>query len=144
MARNKIGLQFSGFKEAIAQLEKLEGDVKGITEAALYESKKVVTGELLKTAEKKNYPAQGKYSSGDVRHSIDLSKDVEWEGFVASIPVGFDLKKGGFPSIFLMYGTPRMPKVQGMYDAIYGSKIRRKIGKIQKEIFQKAIRERMG
>ena len=144
MAKNKVGLQFEGFEETIARLKELEGDVKKVTEEALFKSKKVATDELLSITVKSNFPAKGKYSQGDVRKSINLDNKVEWEGTMASIPVGFNLERNGLVSIFLMYGTPRMPKVQGMYNAIYGSKAKRKIAKVQEEVFQKAIAERMG
>lgn len=151
MAKNKIGLQFSGFKELSEKLDKLGGDLKKTAEEALTESKKAVTNDLLKATTKSYYPAKGKYSQGDTRRSIDLSTKVEWTGMKGSIPVGFDFDKSGPVSIFLMYGTPRhkpnhpgTAQVKAMYDAIYGSKAQQKIKKTQEEIFQKAIAKRLG
>lgn len=143
MKKNKIGLQFVGFDEAIRDLEKLEGDVKKTTEKALFESKKVATNELLNATTKSNYPAKGRYSIGTLRRSIDLTKNVEWEGMTASINVGYDFDKSGMESIFLMYGTPRMAKVQTIYDAVYGPKVKRQISKTQLKVFEDAIEERM-
>lgn len=144
MARkNKIGLQFSGFEELAEKLDELQGDLKKTTEDALRKSKAVVTTNLLKATQKPNLPAHGKYSKGDTRHSIDTSKSVNWEGTTGSIHVGFEFKKSGLKSIFLMYGTPRMKKVQAIYDAVYGSKTKTQIRKIQKETFQEAIKKKM-
>lgn len=144
MARkNKIGLQFSGFEELAEKLDELQGDLKKTTEDALRKSKAVVTINLLKATQKSNLPAHGKYSTGDTRHSIDTSKSVNWEGTIGEIHVGFEFKKSGLKSIFLMYGTPRMKKVQAIYDAVYGTKTKTQIRKIQKETFQEAIKKKM-
>ena len=37
MARNRIGLQFEGFKELMGQLDRLGGDLKAPVEEALVE-----------------------------------------------------------------------------------------------------------
>lgn len=141
--KNKIGLQFSGFQEMIEKLDKLEGDIRATTEQALRESKQYVTDNLLAVTVKANFPAHGKFSTGRVRESIDKSDYVLWEGLKASVSVGYDMKISGPVSIFLMYGTPRMAKVQSMFDAIYGSQTTKKIKEIQKEVFANAIKEKM-
>lgn len=143
MARNKISLSFKGFEEMAEKLDELEGDLKKTTEEALIESKKIVTKNLQQATNKSNYPAHGKYSTGETRESIDTTNNVIWEGTIGSIKVGFDFHKSGLVSIFLMYGTPRMAKVQAIYDAVYGRKTKTQISKAQKEIFAEAIKEKM-
>lgn len=142
-AKNRIGLQFSGFQEMAARLDELQGDLQRTTEEALIKSKEVVTAKLLEATNKANYPAQGKYSTGRIRQSIDTTQNVMWQGTTAEINVGFDLKKSGLTSIYLMYGTPRMAKVQAIYDAVYGSRVKAEIKRIQKETFDAAIKEKM-
>lgn len=142
-SKNKISLAFSGFAEMAEKLDELQGDLKKTTEDALIKSKAVIATNLLKATQKSNYPAHGDYSIGTTRRSISTSKTVNWEGTVGEIDVGFDLKKSGLTSIFLMYGTPRMAKVQSIYDAVYGRKTKTEINKLQKEIFAKAIKEKM-
>ena len=141
--KNRIGLQFSGLAEMAARLDELQGDLQRTTEEALIKSKEVVTAKLLEATNKANYPAQGKYSTGHARQSIDTTKNVKWQGTTAEIDVGFDLDKSGLTSIFLMYGTPRMAKVQAIYDAIYGSRVKAEIKRVQKETFDAAIKEKM-
>lgn len=141
--KNRIGLQFSGFAEMAARLDELQGDLQRTTEEALIKSKEVVTAKLLEATNKANYPAQGKYSTGRTRQSIDTTKNVTWQGTTAEINVGFDLERSGLTSIYLMYGTPRMAKVQAIYDAVYGSRVKAEIKRIQKETFDAAIKEKM-
>lgn len=141
--KNRVGLKFSGFKEMAEKLDGLQGDLKKTAGDALVKGKAVVTTNLVKATKKSNLPAHGKYSTGETRHSINTKKDVEWEGTTGEIKVGFDFKKSGLKSIFLMYGTPRMQKVQAIYDAIYGRKTNTQVNKVQKEVFQEAIKKKM-
>ena len=62
----------------------------------------------------------------------------------ANISVGFDIKQGGLPSIFLMYGTPRMKKDTKLYADVYGKKAQERIKKAQEETFQKGIKKLLG
>lgn len=141
--KNRVSLDFSGFDEICSKLDGIGGNLKQTTETALVKSKAVVTVNLVKATKKANYPAQGKYSSGDLRHSIDTDKQVNWSGTVGEIHVGFDFAKSGLTSIMIMYGTPRMNKVQSIYDAVYGNKTKKQVRKVQEEIFTDAIKKKM-
>lgn len=146
--KNKIGLKFEGLEEMIANLEKVQGDLKTTTEKALKASKQRVNEELRKVTIPANYPAHGKYSTGKTAQSIDTDMSVTWEGTTASIKVGYDMQISGMTSIFLMYGTPRhkppMKAVRKMYNAIYGAKMKKEVAEIQREVFAKVIKRRMG
>lgn len=146
--KNKIGLKFDGLEEMIANLEKVQGDLKTTTEKALKASKQRVNEELRKVTIPANYPAHGKYSTGKTAQSIDNDMSVTWEGTTASIKVGYDMQISGMTSIFLMYGTPRhkppMKAVRKMYNAIYGAKMKKEVAEIQREVFVKVIKRRMG
>lgn len=141
--KNRVGIMFIGFADLTTKLEKIGGDMKKTTETALVKSKAVVTVNLVKVTKKANYPAQGKYSSGDLRHSVDTEKQVNWSGTVGEIHVGFDFAKSGLTSIMIMYGTPRMNKVQSIYDAIYSRKTKFQIWDIQQEVFAEEIKKIM-
>lgn len=142
MARNKIGLQVKGMADYMAKLDELGGTnamVRGV-EAALKASKQHVNPKINVAMASSNLPASGKYSKGDTRQSIDTSTNVDWVGTVGKIKVGFDFKKSGLTSIFLMYGTPKMPPVAGLKDAIYGGTTKRQISKIQGATLNKVIK----
>lgn len=139
--KNRIGLQVSGLDEYMAKLDKLGGGeamIRG-TEAALKASKEYVNPLIESAMATSNLPAKGKYSSGDTKHSIDKGMSVEWDGMTAAIKIGFDFKKSGPKSIFLMYGTPRMSPVKGLKNTVYGSKTQKQIAELQGEALNKVI-----
>lgn len=143
MARNRIGLQVKGFEEYMAKLDEVGGTAamrRGVEEA-LKDSKKHVNPLIAQAMTR--LPAAGRYATGRTKESIDDSMTVDWDGMTASIKVGFDFKKSGMRSIFLMYGTPRMKPVSGLKAAIYGTKTTKEIGAIQAEALSRVIREIM-
>lgn len=141
--RNRISLDFEGLEQYSEKIDKLGGNLKEVVEEALVKSNATVARNLLSATHKGKYPAGGKYSAGDTRRSITTSKHVNWTGNFAEIGVGFDFSVSGLKSIFLMYGTPRMKKVQAIYDAVYGKKTKKEIAEMQEEIFAKAVEEIM-
>lgn len=136
MAKNKLKLEFKGFEEYAARLDELGGDLKATTEKALKESHALVTPKIKAAMTKHNR------TGGTSRAILDKSP-VVWDGAVASIDVGFDIQSGGMPSIFLMYGTPRVKPDRDLYNAIYGNKTKKEIKELQQEIFSAAIKKAM-
>lgn len=136
----KLKLEFDGFDEVLSKLKKLEGDVKTTAEKALKKSHEYVTPLLEESAQKPNLPRKGKYSTGKTLKSLERDAVVQWVGEEAQVYVGFNIEKGGLPSIFMMYGTPRYMKNQKMYDAIFASKTQEKIRQIQEDTWWEEIR----
>lgn len=143
MAKNRIGLQFDGWKEYMAKLDKLAGGetTKRAVEQALVESKKIMNKKIESAMQTSNLPAKGKYSTGRTLQSLDRSENVTWSGDTAEIPVGFNMEESGLTSVFLMYGTPTMKPVRGLKSAIYGSAVKKEIAAKQEEIIKKALEE---
>lgn len=139
--KRMMSVEFEGFEEVIKRLEKLDGDIKSTTEKALKETHRLVTKEAEEAAQVSNLPAKGRYSSGDTLKSLKRDADILWTGTKAEVPVGFSISKGGLPSIFMMYGTPRYMKNQKMYNAIWGQAIHDKVLKAQEEIFYDEIKK---
>lgn len=134
----KLSIEFKGFDAAVKRLTELEGNVKKTAEDALKESKKVVHRNLEAAMQKHN-------KTHDTVESLDNESGVTWVGGVGTIHVGFNLKEGGMASIYLMHGTevhgtPRVPKDQKLYNAVYGKKIRDEVMKLQEEAFYNEIR----
>lgn len=137
MAKNKLTVDFSNFAEYAEKLDQLGGDLKATAEEALQDSKDYVTENLER--DMKSHRRTGRTEA-----SIKDDSKVTWEGMTASVDVGFNIAHGGLASIFLMYGTPKMAKDQKLYNDVYGAATKRKIKKMQEEIFEKAIKKRMG
>lgn len=135
----KMKIEFEGFDELMKRFQELEKDAKPATEEALTKAHAIATAKAAAAA--RQLPAGGKYSTGRMAASLKTDAKITWNGTEASVDVGFNIKKGGLPSIFMMYGTPRYMKVQAMYDAFYGSDTEGEIINAEKEIFYKHLGE---
>lgn len=143
MGRNLLKLDTRGFEDYIAQLEKLEADVKPIVEDALNKAGETVTKDTIDAVAEPNLPRGGKYSTGDTRKSILENPKVNWSGSIAEIGVGFDFTKPGAGG-FLITGTPRMAPDKALNKIYKSKKYMKDIQKDMVEVFQKQINRRMG
>lgn len=134
---NRIGLEFKGFTDALEELDKAGGDLKRATEAALKSSKQAVNPGIQKAIAKHR-------RTGRTQASLDTNMSVTWEGTTASVDIGFHVRDGGLPSIFLMYGTPRTAPDKQLYNSIYGKKVREEVAEIQEEAIGKVMSRAMG
>ena len=137
MGKNKLTLDFSCLGEYAEILDKIGGNLEKTAEKALQESHKLVTEQLHQDMKRHR-------QTGVTEKSIKDDSTVTWEGTTAVIDVGFKISEGGLPSIFLMYGTPRMAKDQKIYNDVYGGRTKKKIQEIQRKIFDEAIEKKMG
>lgn len=139
---NKLRIDFKGVDEYIEKLKQLGGNAVNVAvENALKESQALV-------AQKCAAAMTPHQKTGRTAASIITDAPVEWTGETAKIPVGFDIEKGGLPSIFLMHGTvvngqPHMERDEDLYNAVYGAETKREVRKLQKEAFDKVLEEVM-
>lgn len=132
-------IEFDGFDEVLSRLKKLDGDAKTVTEKALIATHGHITPDLHSLM--KPHKRTGKTEA-----SIVEKATVNWNGTIAKVDVGFDITKGGFPSVFLMYGTKGTPRHRPtkadskLKNAIFGSKVKTEIMRIQEDIFYDEIR----
>lgn len=134
----KMSVEFTGMNEIMKKLNTLNADIKSITEDALTKTFEIVTAKADAAMVPANMPT-GQYWTGDTKSSLVRSPKIYWNGTEASVYVGFDSKKGGFPSIFLLRGTPYHKPVQVLVDAFYGDQTRGEVMLAQKEIFTSAL-----
>lgn len=134
---NKTHLEFEGFDEAIARLNKIGANVKNISEKALKKTHSIITENAKEAITPHNQTYQ-------TEKSLQKEAKIEWNGTVASVKTGFSISAGGLASIFLMYGTPRMKKDQKMYNAFWGKSTQQEVSEAQKEIFYNEIRRLNG
>lgn len=140
---SKFSIEFEQFKQLEKQLENLAGmdGVIEATENALKATDDYVTKEVDKAVVSSKFNFD---RTGNTKSSIDREIKVEWSGTVASAKDGFTISKGGLPSIFLMYGTPKIKPDTNLKNAAKGQGIHRdKINKIQQEEFNKVIKKYM-
>lgn len=135
----KFSIDTKNLSEIANKYERMGKNVNNAIDNALIESKKHVTESLIKDTVKPNFPAQGNYSTGRLKDSINTNYSVDWVGSVASINVGYDFDKSGLTSILMLRGAPRktkpMPKAKKIYADIYGKKTRDEINNIQLKAF---------
>lgn len=129
-------MQFDGFTDVIHQLEQLEVDVRQTVTGALQEAGQLVT-------EQARAAIQPHRRTGKTEASLIENPPVEWTGTQAAVNVGFDINNGGLPSIFLMYGTPRMKKDIKLYNAVYGAETKKKIEQIERDALDNAVEKAM-
>lgn len=133
----KFSCEFEGLDELIKRISELEGNVKAVTDKALKETRDAITPGI--------EAAMAKHKrTGRTAQSIRKDLPVEWVGDQAAIPVGFDISNGGLPSVFLMYGTPRMKKDTALYNSIYGKKVIQQARELQAEIIYDELRKLEG
>ena len=106
-------LDTKAFDRILDEIEKAEGSVERVIDSVLSSAAKQIQADTLEAAQRPNYPAGGRYSQGDTRESIVTQTSVDWEGLIASVPVGFDFAKPGAGG-FLISGTPMMPPVPAL------------------------------
>lgn len=137
MPKNRIGMSFKGFEEMAAKFDAMGGDLREVVTECLEKSHGLVTPKL-------HVDMARHRRTGRTEGSILDDAQVEWSGTTSSINIGFSVRKGGLPSIFLMYGTPRMEKDTKLYNDVYGTRIQKEIKALQEEIFRKKMDEIMG
>lgn len=137
MAKNKMTIDFKGFQEMFEKLDRLEADTKRISEKALQKSYDVVTPAI-------DQAIKPHYLTGQTEKSLAKNEKVEWEGMTAYIRVGFNISNGGLPSVFLMFGTPRIKPDKKLHDSIWGASTKKKVRQIQEEIFKEELKKVLG
>lgn len=137
----KMQIIGDSFKDLALAIDKAGGDLKSAADEALRETGKIVQSNVVSAAQP--YAGKGKkgYATGEMYRAIKRTYSPKWIGDVAEVGVGFDLSaKGGFHSIFIMYGTPRMAKDQAVFNAIKGAKTKKSIAAMQDKIMQKHLK----
>lgn len=135
----KMGITFSGFNDLIYQIDKAGKNADKAAKIALQATQKKVQQNLAAAAAP--YATKGKkgYATGAMYRAMIKSARVAQNGSVFEVDVGFDLHNGGWHSIFIMYGTPRIAKDTKIYNAIKGAKTKREIAEIQEKVLRKYL-----
>lgn len=141
MARKKITIEFDGYAILERKLKEIGGNAQKTAESALKASHSLVTKKL-------NSAISPHKETGKTEKTFDKTPVVLWIGDIGETKVGFNIADGGLPSIFLMYGTrvhgqPHIEPDRNLYNAIYSTKTRKEVQKIQREVYEKSIERAM-
>lgn len=136
----KMSIIFDGFKDLAAEIDRSGGNLKEAVDEALLETQDWIQNNVRHAAA----PYAGKglkgYATGAMYKTTIEDGRVEWHGTVAEVSVGFNLDEpGGWHSIFIMYGTPRIKKDQKVYNAIKGKQTLEEIAQLQEEVMRKYL-----
>ncbi len=139
--KNRITMEFNGYSVLERRLKEIGGNAKKTAESALKASHNIVTKKL-------DSAISPHRKTGDVEESLNKAPEVKWTGDIGEIKVGFNISDGGLPSIFLMYGTklfgqPHISPDENLYNAVYGTKTKKELQKIQREVYEKSIERAM-
>ena len=137
----RMSITFKGFDQLAEDIDAIGGDLQKAVDEALTETGKHIQSNLQTAAAEYSRKGGGKgYTTGNMYKAIKKDQLIYWKGLIAEVSVGFELfAKGGWHSIFIMYGTPRMAKNQKVYNAIKGTKTKNEVAKIQEEILRKHL-----
>lgn len=129
---NKVACDFDGFDVLLEAIETVNHDIRPMVTETMEHAHALVTHEAAAAIQRHR-------RSGDTERSLITEPSVKWEGTTADVDVGFRIRNGGLPSIFLMYGTPRMAKDTKLYAAFKGAKIQKKIKEEQRKVMEKYL-----
>lgn len=138
----RMSITFEGFKELAEKVDKATGQIKPAVNEALTEAQKVVSKNTTQAAAIYAHKGGGRkgYATGRMYKSIVKDGRVTWKGQMAEVKGGFNLREpGGYHSIFIMYGTPRMKKDTKIYNAIKGKATRDEIAKVEEKAMKKYL-----
>ena len=141
----KMSIMFSGFTDLAYKIENAGGEaaLREAVNDALTQTAEFVQRQVDKAAlpyAEKGGGREG-WATGDMYRARKQDQAVVWRSsYIAEVSVGFELyKKGGWHSIFVMYGTPRYPKDSKLYNAIYGNMIQNAIAIAQENIMKEHL-----
>lgn len=140
--KNGISIDFGAFEEYAERLENLGAELQPIFTDVMEQEAETVQEDTITALGSANLPAQGDYSTGDTKKSVDMSPKVAWEGSLGEIGLGFDKTKPGAGG-WLITGTPKMRPDYAL-EEIYGrKKYEKELRKSIMQYFEDKIEEIM-
>lgn len=131
--KSKMAFNFAEMEELAAKLESIGGDLQSACDKALHDTHDYITPRL-------SEGIAPHVDTGATKGSLEKSARVVWESpLKAVVNIGFDLSKG-WPSIFLMWGTPKMTPDANLKNAAFGPSVRREVANIQRKALEEAIK----
>lgn len=111
--KNRVIFKMPDLSKYIRRLDSLGGNLVKATEDVLLQAAETVQEDVREAVTNANLPAHGKYSTGKTMEAI-VPPQVNTDGYVFTVPLGFDFSKGGAGG-WLITGTPRMQPDQKLH-----------------------------
>lgn len=128
--KSKYAFRFDEMADIADRIEKAGGNIKDAADKALRDTHDYITPQL-------STGIARHVATGDTQDSLVRQQTVTWiNPLKAQVNIGFDLTEGGWPSIFLMWGTPKMAPDTKLRKAAFGPALRRKVAEIQRDAMQ--------
>ena len=128
--KSKFAFRFDEMYDLAARIEKAGGNLQQAADKALRDTHDYITPQL-STAIARHV------QTGETRDALVQTPKVEWiTPLKAQVNIGFDLGAGGWPSIFLMWGTPKMAPDIKLRKAAFGPSVKREVARIQREALE--------
>ena len=146
----KMSITFDGFEKLAAEIDRQGQELKPAVNEALEETQKYIQQNVESASEPYKSGGQKGYAKGNLADAIITDPKIEWTGDVGTVGVGFSSNKdhkGFLHSIMVMYGVPAHGKFNRgyakdakVYNAIRGTRTKKEIERIQKEIMEKYLK----
>lgn len=128
--KSKFAFRFDEMYDLAARIEKAGGNLQQAADKALRDTHDYITPQL-------STGIARHVQSGETRDALVQTPKVEWiTPLKAQVNIGFDLGDGGWPSIFLMWGTPKMAPDIKLRKAAFGPSVKREVARIQREALE--------
>lgn len=136
--KSKFAFNFKEFASLAERIENAGGDLQKAADSALRATHGMITPRL-----KQNIARHEQ--TGETKSSLGTAARVVWENpLKAHVDIGFALDNGGLPSIFLMWGTPKMRPDAALHDAAFGPKIKSEVAKVQRKALETVLKRLEG
>ena len=133
--KSKFAFNFKEFADLAERIENMGGNLEKACEEALIATHDLITPNLSSGIARH-------VDTGETKGSLERKPRIVWVNpHKAQVNIGFNLTEGGWPSIFLMWGTPKMAPDTALKNAAFGPKIRREVAKVQRETLEAIARE---
>ena len=127
--------------DMLEEMDRKGIDIKPAVNEALEKTTQLITSNLQSAAAPYQHKGLKGYATGAMYDDIITGDQVKWIGSIAEVNAGFNLQgKGGYHSIFIMYGTPKMDKNTKVYNAVRGTGTKKRIKTLQAEIMMKYMK----
>lgn len=128
--KSRFAFRFDEMLDLADRIEKAGGDLQQAADKALHDTHDYITSQL-------STGIARHVQTGETRDALVQTPKVEWiTPLKAQVNIGFDLGDGGWPSIFLMWGTPKMAPDIKLRKAAFGPSVKREVARIQQKALE--------